>query len=213
MTTESRKLTEPLTAFLGGLMLVTLAAGVLLAVFAPGSLGAVGRGPVCVTQPGIQYADSGWMTPAGVAARSGASVSVDGTVQACALHSGIAQRALDALTTIPALLVWGVVLLLLWRLIRVMRRAGPFAPRVATAMRQLGWFIIAGSAAAALVRGVALTQLLSTLLLGPPSFPGVILEAGRGLFPVPVLTGAALLTFARIIRLGSTMDDEIKGTV
>jgi hypothetical protein len=35
----------------------------------------------------------------------------------------------------------------------------------------------------------------------------------RGLFPVPALTGAALLTFARIIRLGATMDDEIKGTV
>jgi hypothetical protein len=32
-------------------------------------------------------------------------------------------------------------------------------------------------------------------------------------FLVPALTGAALLTFARIIRLGAAMDDEIKGTV
>jgi hypothetical protein len=216
MTTGSRRLTEPLesvTAFLGALLLLALAAGVLLAVFAPGSLGAVGRGPVCVTQPGVQYADSGWIAPAGVAARQGASVGIDGTVYACAVHSGIAQRVLYALTEIPGLLVWGGVLLLLWRLIRVMRRAGPFTPGVAAAMRRLGWFIIAASAAAALVRAVALNQLLSTLLVGPPSFPGVILEAVRGLFPVAVLAGAALLTFARIIRLGGAMDDEIKGTV
>jgi hypothetical protein len=33
------------------------------------------------------------------------------------------------------------------------------------------------------------------------------------LLPVPALAGAALLTFARIIRLGADMDDEIKGTV
>jgi len=216
MTTESRKLTEPLesvTAFLGALLLLALGAGVLLAVFAPGSIGGVGRGSVCVTQPGAQYADSGWVAPAGVAARPGSSVGIDGTVYACAAHPGIVQRALYTLTEIPAFLVWGVVLVLLWRLIRVMRRAGPFTPGVVTAMRQLGWFIIAGSAAATLVRAVALNQLLGSMLVGPPSFPAVILEAVRGLFPVAVLAGAALLTFARIIRLGGAMDDEIKGTV
>ena len=31
--------------------------------------------------------------------------------------------------------------------------------------------------------------------------------------PVAALAGAALLTFARITRLGAAMDDEIRGTV
>jgi hypothetical protein len=35
----------------------------------------------------------------------------------------------------------------------------------------------------------------------------------HALLPVAALTGAALLTFARIIRVGAAMDDEIKGTV
>ena len=35
----------------------------------------------------------------------------------------------------------------------------------------------------------------------------------RALLPVPALAGTALLTFARIIRLGADMDDELKGTV
>jgi hypothetical protein len=30
---------------------------------------------------------------------------------------------------------------------------------------------------------------------------------------VPILTGAALLTFARIIRAAAAMDDEIRATV
>jgi hypothetical protein len=35
----------------------------------------------------------------------------------------------------------------------------------------------------------------------------------RATMPVPALAGAALLTLARIFRLGVTMDDELRGTV
>jgi hypothetical protein len=80
-------------------------------------------------------------------------------------------------------------------------------------MRRLGWLIIAGSVAAAAVQGFALDQLLNTMLTPPGSFGDVISEPIHALVPVPALAGAALLTFARIIRLGAEMDDEIKGTV
>src|SRR5271165_1191919 len=79
-----------------------------------------------------------------------------------------------------------------------------------TSMLPSSWF---SATARTRVAAVALNQLLGSMLVGPPSFPAVILEAVRGLFPVAVLAGAALLTFARIIRLGGAMDDEIKGTV
>jgi len=35
----------------------------------------------------------------------------------------------------------------------------------------------------------------------------------RSVLPVPLIAGAALLTFARIIRLGAAMDEEIQAAV
>jgi hypothetical protein len=215
MATGRWKLTEPLesvTAFFASLMLFALAAGVILALVAPKAVGGFGRGSVCVTQPGVSYSDSGWMAPAGVAARSGASVSIAGTVQVCALHPGIAERALYGLTEIPAVLAWAGVLLLLWQMISAARRTGPFTLKVAAAMRRLGWFIIAASVAAAALHAMALDQLLSTMLRAEGQLPGLIWTTLREL-PVPALTGAALLTFARMFRLGAAMGDEIDGTV
>jgi hypothetical protein len=80
-------------------------------------------------------------------------------------------------------------------------------------MRRLGWLIIAGTAAATAVQGFALDQLLNTMLTPPTGYGDAFLEPFRALLPVPVLAGAALLTFARIIRLGADMDDQIRATV
>jgi hypothetical protein len=44
-------------------------------------------------------------------------------------------------------------------MIRVAGRAGPFTPAVATAMRRLGWFILAGSLTVALLRAVGIDLL------------------------------------------------------
>jgi hypothetical protein len=51
------------------------------------------------------------------------------------------------------------------------------------------------------------------MLVAQGHFGDAITEPIHTLLPVPMLAGAALLTFARIIRLGADMDDEIKGTV
>jgi len=94
------------------------------------------------------------------------------------------------------------------------RRGGPFTVRVAAAMRVLGWYIIAGAALAAAIQQLATVLLLRSLVAPPPEEVGsVALVALRALVPVPALAGAALLTFARIVRLGAAMDDEIQGTV
>lgn len=216
MATQRPKLTEPLatvTAVFGGLLLAALAAGAVFALAGSGSFGGFGHGPICATQPNTWYSGSGWSGHLGVAALPGASVSINGTLQACAAHPGIGQRALYTLMSLPGLLVWGCVLLLLWRVIGAAGRSGPFTVQVAAAMRRLGWLIIAGSAAAAAVQGFALDQLLSTMLTTRNGFGDVITAPISALLPVPALAGAALLTFARIIRLGADMDDEIKGTV
>jgi hypothetical protein len=47
----------------------------------------------------------------------------------------------------------------------------------------------------------------------PEEISSVPFAALRALVPVPALAGATLLTFARIVRRGAAMDDELKGTV
>jgi Protein of unknown function (DUF2975) len=216
LTTERRKLAEPLgsvTFIFGGLLLAfALIRIVIWALTGSGSLWGFGNAPICATQPGT-YGSSDWTTAQlGVTARPGSSIGVNGALQACANHPDIGQRALYTLTSLPAWLVWGGVLFLLWRVIGAARRTGPFTPQAAAAMRRLGWLIIAGGAAAALIQGFALDELLGTML-APTSFFNLITLPFDTLLPVAALAGAALLTFARIIRVGAAMDDEIKGTV
>lgn len=146
-------------------------------------------------------------------ARPGTSIAINGTLQACAVRPSIGQRVLSSLTTLPGALVWAAVLFLLWRLMRAARRSGPFTVGVAVAMRRLGWLIIAGSAVAGAVQSFATDQLLNTMLRAPSNSGDWINGLIHGLLPVPLLVGAALLTFARIVRLGAAMDDEIKATV
>lgn len=215
-TTEHDELTEPLasvTAYFGALMLLALA--VFGGFWAFGSGSFAGSQSLCVNQPGITYGGS-WQ-PADVAAKPGASMTVNSTVQACADHPGIGQWALYALAQLPTVLAWCGVLLLLWRLIRTTSKHGPFTPAVAAAMRRLGWFVLAGSLTVALLRALAVDLLLRGLLTGETTgttmIPGLVWGVIRSVMPVPVLAGAALLSLGRIFRVGAAMNDELEGTV
>ena len=126
---------------------------------------------------------------------------------------GTFRQPPETLMSLPGLLVWAAVLLLLWRVIRAARQTGPFTVQAAVAMRRLGWLIIAGTAVAAAVQGFATDQLLNTVLTPSNTYGDAITDPIRALLPVPVLAGAALLTFARIIQRGAEMDAEIKATV
>jgi hypothetical protein len=217
MTTERKKLTEPLasvTGFFGALMVLALAVFAGFWAFGSGTFSA-GPGQVCENQPGATYSGD-WQTPY-LSAKPGASISIIGTVQACTNHPGIGQWALYYLAEVPTILAWCGVLLLLWRMIRVADQAGPFTPAVATAMRRLGWFILAGSLSVAVLRAVSTGLLLSGQLQGDTMginlYPGLVWGVIRATMPVPALAGAALLTLARIFRVGAAMENDLKGTV
>ena len=222
MTTERKRLTEPLesvTGFFGMLMVLALAVFAGFWAFGSGTYSA-GPGQVCENQPDATYSGS-WQTPY-VSAKPGASIDIVGTVQACTTHPGIGQWALYDLAEVPTIVAWCGVLLLLWRMIRVAGREGPFTPAVAAAMRRLGWFILAGSLTVAVLHAVSTGLLLSSQLEGG-TIPGWTISGDlfvelvwgviRATMPVPALAGAALLTLARIFRVGAAMDDELKGTV
>lgn len=217
MTTTNRKLTEPLrsvTYILGGLILAATVIAAIATITGTGSIGGFGRGPglVCITQPSTWYSDDSWTAYLGVATQPGASISINGTVQACADHPSPYQRSLYTLTGLPSELVWAGVLVLLWRLVRTASRNGPFTVPVAAGMRRLGWLIIIGSLAAASAQGAATDALLNTLLRAQNDF-GDAAPHFLSVLPVPLLAGTALLTFARIIRRGAAIDEEIQATV
>ena len=214
MTTdnERRPLTEPLesvTRFFGALMIIAALVGVAFLVFGSGGTYYGLPGTVCVTQPATEYG-GGWSTSA-VTARPGHSVNIVGSVEVCADHSTLGEQALNVVAELPAVLFWGGVLFLLWRMMVTARRNGPFTPRVASAVRRLGWFIIIGSTIAAVVHLIAVDALLTIMATIPNPWWNLLLLPLH--LPIPVLTGAALLTFARIVRAGAVMEDEIQATI
>jgi hypothetical protein len=93
------------------------------------------------------------------------------------------------------------------------RSHGPFTSQVATAMRRLGWFIIAGTIVASAVHGLALDEILNSLFRPGVGYGDAIFGPIRALLPVAVIVGAAMLTFARIIDAGQAMDEEIGATI
>jgi hypothetical protein len=180
-----------------------------------GTVGGLGHAQVCVTDTNIGGGSDGNPFAGTYAAQPGAQLQPpDAPLSACALQPGFGQRVLYSLMTMPAVLLWGGILLLLWRLLVIARRHGPFTAQVAGAMRVLGWYIIAGAVLAAAIEQLAIVLLFNSLVAPPPeSIDSVAFAALRALVPVPALAGAALLTFARIVRLGAAMDDELQGTV
>lgn len=214
MTTAGRTLTEPLrsvTYLFGGLILTLTGITVITTVAGSGTIGGFGRGPICVTQPNQWYGGSEWSSQLGIAPRPGASLSISGTLQACTQHPSLSQRWLYSFIGWPSVLVWAAVLFLLWRLVRTASDSGPFTVPVAAGLRLLGWLIILGSLAAASAQGAATDALLNTLLRTDNGFGDSVPHLS--VLPVPLLAGAALLTFARIIRRGAAMDEEIQATV
>ena len=210
---RGRQLTQPL-ANIAGLYGRFLVLYVVLVLFDYGFSGGGLRGSVCVNT-GYPYGGAAQ----GFAARPGASLSVAGDVRACALHPSIGQWGLFLLTKLPGLALWGCLLLLIWQLIREANTSGPFTPRVAATMRQLGWVVIAGSMIAGALGHLG-ADLLTRMLMTPATFDtrGILVDVllaapVKALLPVAALAGSVLLTFARIIKAGAVMDDEIKATI
>jgi Protein of unknown function (DUF2975) len=219
MMTRNQKLTEPLettAAVFGSLFAAVLIVAAVATLVGTGSLGGLGHTQVCVTDPSISGGNSDASPFTHVyAAKHGAQLQPPtAPLSVCATHPGLGLHLLYSLTVIPQTLLWGGILLLLWRLLVIARRSGPFTARVATAMQVLGWYIIAGAFLAAAIEQLATVLLFDALVAPAPEGIGeVVVAALRALVPVPALAGAALLTFARIVRLGAAMEDEIQGTV
>jgi hypothetical protein len=215
MKTGNHRPTEPLattTMVFGLLLAAALALAVVATIFGSGSIGEFGHADVCATNS-HELIGGFPAQHLGIATRPGAYLNLSAPVEACTRRPSMGQSILYTLTSLPSLLAWAGVLLLLWRLVAVAERSGPFTPQVAAAMRHLGWFILGATTLATATQGFATDQLLNTLLVQHSSLGDTIGAPVHALLPTPALAAAGLLTFARIIRLGTAMDDEIRGTV
>ena len=207
-----RKLTQPLggaVKFILVLAAVLLGIVLIFAVFGTIELGGLGSGPACspVHLNGITVAGS-----AVAHLRPGATAS-GGTVSLCASHPTVGQRVLVGLTWVPVVALYLAVIVLLGRLLRVIRGAGPFAVTVARRLRFLGWFVLAGSLVVVVGQSAAQSAFVSTLLTGPVPAVRNAVEAGLAVILVPLLIACGLLTLARVIRVGAQMNDDLAGTV
>jgi hypothetical protein len=158
----------------------------------------------------------GW---SGIAVRPGAQLQSKGAVQVCASHPSVSQWFLYVLIRLPGLVVWAVGLILVWQLIRQAARSGPFSRQSADIMQRLGLVIIVGTAVAAALSALG-SELLGRMLLVSGGFTGagipldiLVSQPIQALLPWPALAGAALLSFARITRVGAALDEEVKATV
>lgn len=210
-----RKLIQPLgglVSFILAFVTLLLAAGLVLSVSTHHfSLFAFGPGPACAKVSLNGLSESGASNV--LAHVKPGTFSSPADVNLCAQQPTLGQRALVTLTQAPAVALYLTALVLLWQLLRTIRKAGPFVILVARRLRFLAWFILAGSLAVAAGEGLAQNVFTSTMVTDPvPIAANVINNVVDGLV-LPLVITCGLLTLARVIHVGARMSDDLAGTV
>ncbi|MFE6497299.1 DUF2975 domain-containing protein [Streptomyces sp. NPDC057747] len=130
----------------------------------------------------------------------------------CTDHADGAQRLFDFLGGFPSLLLVLGILFLLNRLIQGASREGVFTVRTAKQLRVVGWWLLLGCLAAAVVEAGAHAALLATLAQDYTFTADSWLGAWQPPYAL-VFTALGILTFARIMRAGVAMREDLEGTV
>jgi uncharacterized membrane protein len=134
-------------------------------------------------------------------------------VNVCTNQPTAGQRLLVTLGQAPSNVFYVAVLMLLWHLLRAVRREEPFAVVISRRLRFLAWFILAGSLAVAAGQEVAKSYFAGIVVTDPvPIASNAITAATNGLVPALIIA-CGLLTLARVIRAGARMNDDLAGTV
>lgn len=130
----------------------------------------------------------------------------------CTDHADGAQRLFDVLGGLPSLLLALGVLFLLNRLIQGASRQGVFTVRVAKLLRVAGWWLLVGCLVAGVVEAGAHAALLATLARDHAFGADTWLGSWQPPYAL-VFTALGILTFARVMRAGVAMREDLEGTV
>jgi hypothetical protein len=208
---KSRNPLEPLASVTSGLLFLfaaLVAMAIVATVVGSGSVLGWGRdASVCVDTPGLYVSGTG-IKASGYQMNAGVDVMTSG-YRFCVASPSTAQRLWFTLQQLPATVagVGGLVLALLF--IRHAERHGLYAAGVAVRLRVLGWFLLAVTVVMPLVQQFATTRLTETMTTGT-SGP---VDAAYHWPWLTGLVGVAVLSFARIMRQGAVMREDLEGVV
>jgi len=201
---------EPLTAIAkltSWLVYVLALLAVMLVLFGPGGLvSGGGLRTACVDSAGT-LSTTGITDPFPV--REGVRVS-SASADVC-LDEPATGLWLASTAQRWVWLLWcaGAVLLLM-RFLRAAALEGPYADSVPRRLRVLGWYLPAAAVATAALAGMARATLLNGMFETEVSWTAL----WSAEFPLWTLfAGAAALTLARILSLGTRMREDLEGTV
>ncbi|MFE4425095.1 DUF2975 domain-containing protein [Streptomyces sp. NPDC056817] len=183
--------------------------GLALALFADNvSVLGIGEKDICVTDTTTSIGVDEQPIPAFRPA-PGARFTVEAHPEYCTEAPSAMQSLLNAATQlVPFIFIVGALLLAL-RLIRGAAGGGLYTTQTAERLRWLGWWLLAGSMLTGLATSMAEKALLASLTFD--SDFGVL--SGDDVSFMPIFTGLGVLSFARIMRVGITMREDLDGTV
>lgn len=208
---KARNPLEPLATVSGVLVtLVGLGLAVVVAatIFGTGSVLGLGRNAsICVDVNGVTSLSDG--RPAGYHPEAGVSPATTG-YRFCADHPSVGQRTWYTVLHLPATLLFVGALLLVFLLVREAARNGIHTPATARRLHVLGWFLLAGAVLQVLVEQIASGRLLATMVTEQPRLFG---DAPYHVGWAVLLAGVGVLSFARIVRVGAVMREDLEGTV
>jgi hypothetical protein len=205
---KNRNPLEPLASFTGllmGSLVVGFGIAILTTLFGSGSILGWGHTRyMCVDDTGMSGGDTkgslGFIRP-----HAGVDVNSAG-LRLCTHSPNTTQRWWYTLQNLPATVTVLAVTVTIYLILRHAERHGLYAPGVASRIRFLGWFLIADSVLRPTVELISKRRLWASL--ADSSAPIQWNVAWTLLF-----AGLALLSLARIMRVGSGMREELQGVV
>ncbi|MWA08078.1 DUF2975 domain-containing protein [Streptomyces sp. BA2] len=194
-------------------MAAVMGAGLLGLLFADNvSVLGVGDASVCATDTTATTGAGGSGPHPGFTPAPKASLLLDTHPTYCTEAADGLQNLLDTTSQLVPLLFTAGALVLVLRLMKGAERDGLYTAQTAGRLRGLGWWLLAGSVVSAIVTSVVERALVASLSVDSGS------HAWSGLFlwDVPfmaILTGLGILSFARVMRVGIAMREDLEGTV
>lgn len=197
------------------LMAVLMIGGLFGLLFADNvSVLGVGEQSVCVTDTTTETSTGSGDPSSDIKAAPGAALVLDAHPRYCTKDAPSTMQSLLNIQSKLAPFAFTVgALLLVLRLIKGAERDGLYTTRTAGRLRGLGWWLLAGSVLAAILTSIAERALVASLSAGNWSSNA---WSGLLLWDVPymaILTGLGILSFARIMRIGIRMREDLDGTV
>jgi hypothetical protein len=169
-----------------------------------------GNGPVCASVSSNDASIFGGpVSVPGLAPGSHASL---GSVAICTTSPAPVLRLAGMLAAWPYIILWLVFLARSRRLLKSASLPGSlYSSGTAARLRALGWLLIAGGVAAGVIESAAKITIFTRLV----RYPGLgWFEPAQISFSViTLITGLALVTAARVMRLGVTMREELDVTI